>query len=66
MRPKCLKCVFLSLQSLFELIWSSPKRCLSVRISLEELRLSRNFKGAFLFHPKVLAAVMALDEGSRA
>ena len=30
-----------------------------------ELRLSRKFKGAFLFHPKVLAAVMALDEGSR-
>ena len=31
-----------------------------------ELRLSRKFKGAFLFHPKVLAAVVALDEGSRA
>ena len=30
-----------------------------------ELRLSRRVKGAFLFHPKVLAAVMALDEGSR-
>ena len=30
-----------------------------------ELRLSRKFKGAFLFHPKVLAAVMALDEGSK-
>ena len=29
------------------------------------LRLSRKFKGAFLSHPKVLAAVMALDEGSR-
>ena len=31
-----------------------------------ELRLSRKFKGVFLFHPIVLAAVMALDEGSRA
>ena len=31
-----------------------------------EIRLSRKFKGTFLFHPKVLAAVMALDEGSRA
>ena len=30
-----------------------------------ELRLSRKFKGAFLFHKKDLAAVMALDEGSR-
>ena len=30
-----------------------------------ELRLSRKFKGAFFFHPIVLAAVMALDEGSR-
>ena len=30
-----------------------------------EFRLSREFKGAFLFHPKVLAAVIALDEGSR-
>ena len=30
-----------------------------------ELRLSRKFKGAFLFYLKVLAAVMALDEGSR-
>ena len=30
-----------------------------------ELRSSRKFKGAFLFHPKVLAAVMVLDEGSR-
>ena len=29
-----------------------------------ELGLSRKFKGAFLFHPKVLAAVMALDVGS--
>ena len=30
-----------------------------------ELRLSRKFKGAFLFHPKVLAAVVELEEGSR-
>ena len=30
-----------------------------------ELGLSRKFKGAFLFHPRVLAAVMALDVGSR-
>ena len=30
-----------------------------------ELRFSRKFKGAFLFHPKVLAAVMDFDEGSR-
>ena len=30
-----------------------------------ELRLSRKIKVAFLFHPKVLAAVMALDEDSR-
>ena len=30
-----------------------------------EPRLSRKFKGAFFFHPKVLAAVMALDEGTR-
>ena len=30
-----------------------------------ELRLSRKFKGAFLFHPNVLAAAMALDEEVR-
>ena len=30
-----------------------------------ELRLSRKIKGAVLFDPKVLAAVMALDEDSR-
>ena len=30
-----------------------------------ELGLSRKFKRAILFHPKVLAAVMVLDEGSR-
>ena len=30
-----------------------------------ELGLSRKCKEAFLFHPKVLAAVMALDVGSR-
>ena len=30
-----------------------------------ELQLSQKFKGAFLFHPNVLAAVMALDEGSK-
>ena len=28
-----------------------------------ELQLSRKFKREFLFHPKVLAAVMALDVG---
>ena len=31
-----------------------------------DLRSSRKFKGVFLFHPKVLTAVMALDEGLRA
>ena len=30
-----------------------------------ELWLSRKFKGAFLFHPKVVAAVTALGEGLR-
>ena len=42
-----------------------PKEMFICSDFIGDFRLSRKFKGAFLHHPKVLAAVMALDEGSR-
>ena len=64
MYPKCLKCVILCLESLFS-YFGAPLTDVYLFGFHRGTWVVSKFKGAFLFHPKVLAAVMALDVGSR-
>ena len=59
MRPNCLKCIILCMENLFS-SFEAP-----LKDFLGELRLSQKFYGAFLSHPKVLAALMALNENTK-